>query len=176
MREQKVVARRQCEKPQHKLGIWWKTTDLVPGFWKTGPGPISGIGTFAECQREGKGGREEGGEGEREKRKGEEKGRRGRGEGGNRRKGRKERGSGETGGSREGGEGRRVASDRGWDREEKLRQLRENPKANEHIRIQEPGPILHHREEESRRTGREESAQGQNPAHCLFQDSPRSRL
>ena len=83
MREQKVVARRQCEKPQHKLGIWWKTTDLVPGFWKTGPGLISGIGTFAECQREGKRGREEGGEGEREKRKGEEKGRRGRGEGGN---------------------------------------------------------------------------------------------
>lgn len=51
-----------------------------------------------------------------------------------------------------------MASDRGWDREEKLRQLRENPKANEHIRIQEPGPILHHREEESRRTGRKESA------------------
>ena len=108
----------------------------------------------------------EGGE-EREKGRGrgrerEEEGRRERQErdGGRRREGGRggRRGSGETGGSTEGEEGRRVASDRGWDREEKLRQLRENPKANEHIRIQEPGPILHHREEESRRTGRKESA------------------
>lgn len=51
----------------------------------------------------------------------------------------------------------------GWDGEEKLRQLRENPKANEHTRIQEPGPILHHMEEGSRTTGREESAWGPNP-------------
>lgn len=108
----------------------------------------------------------EGGE-EREKGRGrgrerEDEGRRERQErdGGRRREGGRggRRGSGETGGSTEGEEGRRVASDRGWDREEKLRQLRENPKANEHIRIQEPGPILHHREEESRRTGRKESA------------------
>ena len=158
MREQKVVARRQCEKPQHKLGIWWKTTDLVPGFWKTGPGPISGTGTLQSVRGRGREGERNG---ERERgRRGREKRQAGEGWGKEegRRKGRKERGSGETGGSTEGGEGRRVASDRGWDREEKLRQLRENPKANEHIRIQEPGPILHHREEESRRTGRKESA------------------
>lgn len=90
--------------------------------------------------------------------KGEEKGRRGTGEGGGKEEGEEGEAVGKTGGSTEGEEGRRVASDRGWDREEKLRQLRENPKANEHIRIQEPGPILHHREEESRRTGRKESA------------------
>ena len=87
----------------------------------------------------------------REKRKGE---REGSGEGGGRkRKGRKERGSGEMGGSREGRKGRRVGRDRGGGTEkkrEKLRQSRENPKANINTRIQEPCPILYHVEEESR--------------------------
>lgn len=91
MREQKVVARRQREKPQRKLGIWWKTTDLVPGFWKTGPGPISGIGTLQSVRGRGREG-ERKGERERERR-GREKRKAGEGRGKEegRRKGRKER-------------------------------------------------------------------------------------
>ena len=82
--------------------------------------PISGIGTFAECQRVWKRGREKGGEGGKEK--GEEKG----GEGG-KWGGRREEEEGEEG-ERQWGNGRKQGGkegkesgerQRGWDREEK---------------------------------------------------------
>ena len=148
MREQKVVARRQCEKPQHKLGIWWKTTDLVPGFWKTGPDfrhwDLCRVSEGGE-ERERERGRGREREGRRERGRGREVGREegGRGRGGRR----------EAVGKWEGGKGRRVGRDRGGGTEkkrEKLRQSRENPKANINTRIQEPCPILYHVEEESR--------------------------
>lgn len=110
--------------------------------------------TLQSVRGRGREGERKGEEGEREKREGrdgEEKGRGGRREeeeGGGRR---------EAVGRREeaGREGRGRGASRGWDGEEKLRQLRENPKANEHTRIQEPGPILHHMEEGSS-VGRDE--------------------
>lgn len=122
-REQKAVARGWLEKSHHKLGIWQKLLILCQGFWKTGPGPISGIRPLhspaqlspAVCHRDGERGREE----------------RGRTRAG--RKGWK--GRGETEEERDTGrekEGKRNCDGLG----KALKQT------NEHTKIQEPCPTL----------------------------------
>lgn len=124
-REQKAVARGWLEKSHHKLGIWQKPLILRQGFWKTGPGPISGIRplhspspaqTSSVPQRRGERerGEREGGQGQ--------VGRDGKGEERQRKKGHRERERGKE----------RNCDSLG-------RALKQT---NEHTKIQEPCPTL----------------------------------